>query len=229
MVLNGKMGVLGSMKRKLVLCAQMLFAAAVISGSAVFGQELKTIKLPAPQMKGGKPLMQALKERKTVREFSNKKIPVQVLSNLLWAAGGINRSDGKKTAPSAMNRQEIEIYAALPDGLYLYDAKQNSLKLLFADDIRALTGSQPFVKDAPLNLIYVADISKLGNTPEEDMYIYLGADTGFISQNVYLFCASEDLATVARGYVDKPALEKKMNLNKNQKVILAQSVGYPEK
>ncbi|MFA5779744.1 MAG: SagB/ThcOx family dehydrogenase [Elusimicrobiota bacterium] len=217
------------MKSKLVLCVQVLFAVAVISGSAVFGQELKTIKLPAPQMNGGKPLMQALKERKTGREFSNKKIPVQTLSNLLWAADGINRPDGKRTAPSAMNMQEIDIYAAMSDGLYLYDAKQNSLKMIFSEDIRALTGSQPFVKEVPLNLIYVADISKFGNTPEKDVYLYVGADTGFISQNVYLFCASEGLATVVRGYVDKPALEKKMNLNKNQKVILAQSVGYPEK
>lgn len=217
------------MKSKLVLCVQMLLAVAVISGSAVFGQELKTIKLPAPEMKGGKPLMEALKERKTVREFSDKKIAVQVLSNLLWAAGGINRPDGKRTAPSALNKQEIDIYAALSDGLYLYDAKQNLLKMIFAEDIRPLTGSQPFVKDVPLNLIYVADISKLGNTPEKDVYLYIGADTGFISQNVYLFCASEGLATVVRDYVDKPALEKKMNLQKNQKVILAQSVGYPKK
>lgn len=218
-----------SIKSKLVLCAQVLFASAVISGSAVFGQELKTIKLPAPQMSGGKPLMQALKERKTVREFSDKKIPVQVLSNLLWAADGINRTDDKRTAPSAMNMQEIDIYAAMSDGLYLYDAKQNLLKMIFAEDVRALTGSQPFVKDVPLNLIYVADISKLGNTPEKDVYLYTGADTGSISQNVYLFCASEGLATVVRGYVDKPVLEKKMNLNKNQKVILAQSAGYPKK
>jgi len=215
------------MKKKLVPYLTMTLIAVLVSTAVLFGQDQNIIKLPEPQTTVGKPLMQALKNRKSVRLFSSRKIPLQMLSNLLWAAFGINRpATGGRTAPSAMNMQEIQVYAAMPDGLYLYDAKQNVLKLILSEDIRALTGKQPFVKDAPLNLIYVADISKMENAEEKDVYLYVGADTGFISQNGYLYCASEGLATVVRGSVDKPVLEEKMNLKKNQIVILAQSVGY---
>ena len=173
--------------------------------------------------------MEALKARQSTRQFSNKKIPLKVLSNLLWAADGINRSDsGKRTAPSAVNWQEIDIYAATADGLYLYDAKAHVLNLVLAEDIREATGLQPFVKDAPLNLVYVADYSKMGNSSEADKALYSAADTGFISQNVYLFCASEGLATVVRGMVDRAKLSKVMNLKDNQKIILTQTVGYPQ-
>jgi SagB-type dehydrogenase family enzyme len=188
------------------------------------------IKLVKPQTDGGKTLMQALKERKTSREFSSEKLPMQVLSNMLWAANGINRPDsGKRTAPTAVNWQEIDIYVAIADGLYIYDANANTLNRILAEDIRAATGSQPFVKDAPVNLIFVSDFSKMGNAKEEDKVFYSATDTGFISQNVYLFCASEGLATVVRGWVDRPALSKVMKLRSDQKIILAQTVGYPKK
>jgi SagB-type dehydrogenase family enzyme len=191
--------------------------------------DLKPVVLPKPQTEGGKPLMQVLKDRKTSREFSPRKLPDQVLSNLLWAADGINRPDlGKRTAPSAVNWQEIDIYVALADGLYLYDAKTHTLQPVLAEDLRALTGKQPFVKDAPLNLVYVADRTKMGKASEADKDIYSAADTGFISQNVYLYCASEGLATVVRGAVDKPALAKSMKLRPEQRIILAQTVGYPK-
>jgi SagB-type dehydrogenase family enzyme len=190
----------------------------------------KAIGLLKPQMDGGKPLMQALKERKTSREFSSEKLPLQTLSNMLWAANGINRPDSKKhTAPTAMNCQEIDIYVALADGLYLYDANSNTLQPVLAEDIRAATGPQPFVKDAPVNLVFVSDYSKIRRGSDEDKAFYSATDTGFISQNVYLYCASEGLATVVRGYVDKPALTKVMKLRDNQKIILAQTVGYPKK
>jgi SagB-type dehydrogenase family enzyme len=192
--------------------------------------ELKPIELPKPQMDGGKPLMQALKDRKTSREFSSEKLPLQTLSNMLWAANGINRPDSKKhTAPTAMNCQEIDIYVALADGLYLYDPNSNMLKAVLAEDIRAATGPQPFVKDAPVNLVFVSDYSKMSRASDEDKAFYSATDTGFISQNVYLYCASEGLATVVRAYVDKPALAKTMKLKDNQKVVLAQTVGYPKK
>jgi SagB-type dehydrogenase family enzyme len=153
-----------------------------------------------------------------------------VLSNLLWAAFGINRSDtGKRTAPSAVNRQEIDIYVATADGLYLYEARSQALKLIVSDDIRALTGRQDFVKEAPVNLIYVADFSRMGTASKEDKELYSAADTGFISQNVYLYCASERLATVVRGSIDRQALAKAIKLRPDQKIILAQSVGYPKK
>ena len=181
-------------------------------------------------MDGGKPLMQALKERKSTRAFSSEKLPMQTLGNLLWAAFGINRPDtGQRTAPSAMNRQEMDIYVATADGLYLYDAKGNDLQPMFTNDVRAATGMQPFVKDAPVELVYVADYARMGGGTDEGKNLYAAADTGFISQNVYLFCASEDLATVVRGSVDRAALAKTMKLRPEQKIILAQTVGYPKK
>jgi SagB-type dehydrogenase family enzyme len=194
------------------------------------GQELKPVILPAPQTDGGKPLMQALKDRHSTREFSSDKLPPQVLANLLWAAFGINRPDtGKRTAPSAMNWQEIDVYVALPEGLYVYDAKGNKLDPILAEDVRGAAGVQPFVKDAPLNLIYVADFAKTGKSSAEDRNFYSGADVGFIAQNVYLFCASEGLAVVVRGSVDRVALAKVMKVRPDQKILLAQTVGYPKK
>ncbi len=191
-------------------------------------QQLKSIKLLSPQTEGGKPLMQALKARSSSRDFSTKKLPPQVLSNLLWAAFGINRPEsGKRTAPSAVNWQEIDIYVSNADGVYLYDAKEHTLNPVMAGDIREATGKQEFVKVAAVNLIFVADYSKM-TTNDENKAFLSAADTGFISQNVYLFCASEGLATVVRGRVDKPALKKLLNLRPEQNIVLTQSVGYPK-
>ena len=195
-----------------------------------FAEELKPIQLLKPQVDKGRPLMQVLKDRSSSRSFSKEKLPMQVLSNLLWAGFGVNRTDtGKRTAPSAMNRQEIDIYVATADGLYLYDAKAHVLTPILSEDIRAMTGTQEYVKDAAINLIYVADYSKMGTSTKEDKDIYSSADTGFISENVYLYCASEGLATVVRGSIDRQALAKVMRLRPDQKIILAQSVGYPKK
>ncbi|HZL69048.1 MAG TPA: SagB/ThcOx family dehydrogenase [Candidatus Limnocylindrales bacterium] len=201
---------------------------ALIVCIAVQAQDLKSIQLPAPQTDGSRPLMQVLKERKTQREFGPEKLPTQVLANLLWAAFGINRPDGRRTAPSAMNWQEIDIYVALGDGLFLYNAKANRLEPILAQDMRAATGTQAFVAAAPLNLVYVADLSKTGQS-SSDAEFFTAADAGFISENVYLFCTSEGLATVVRGSVDRAALAKVMKLRPDQKILLAQSVGYPKK
>ena len=173
--------------------------------------------------------MQLLRERKSVREFSSEKIPLPVLSNLLWAAFGMSRPDGKRTAPSARNWQETGIYVASVDGLYLYEAKTHTLMPIHNDDIRGMTGTQSFVKDVPLNLVYVADYAKAGASPMEEKNLWSACDAGFIAQNVYLYCTSEGLATVVRGLIDKPALAKVMKLRSDQKIILAQSVGYPKK
>lgn len=201
-----------------------------VFAALAFAEELKPMQLMKPQVDGGKPLMKALKERNSSRSFSKEELPAQLLSNLLWAAFGINRPDaGKHTAPSAKNWQEVDIYVAMVEALYLYDAGNHVLKPVLPGDMRALTGQQDFVKDAPVNLIYVADFSKMGNTPKEDKVIYSAADTGFISQNVYLFCSSEGLATVVRGSIDRDALAKAMKLRPDQKIILAQTVGYPKK
>jgi SagB-type dehydrogenase family enzyme len=187
------------------------------------------MKLPAPQLDSGKNLMRALKDRKSDRAFSPKQLPVNVLSNMLWAACGINRpKDGKRTVPSAMNRQSIDVYVATANGLFLYEPKGHVLKPIINQDIRALTGKQSFVAEAPVTLIYVADFKKLGSITDEEKIFYSAADTGFIGENVYLFCASEGLATVVRGSIDRESLAKAMKLTDNQKIILAQTVGYPK-
>lgn len=200
-----------------------------VFGFSSFASAAEVIKLPPPQLNSGKSLMQALKERRSERSFAAKKLPVNVLANMLWAACGINRPDaGKITAPSAMNRQEIDVYVALPEGLYLYEAKGHILKPVISQDIRALTGQQSFVAQAALTLIYVADFKKMGNIKDEEKNFYAATDAGFISENVYLFCASEGLGTVVRGSIDKEALAKAMKLGDHQKIVLAQSVGYPK-
>jgi len=197
--------------------------------SITFADEPKTIQLLTPQPSSGSPLMQLLWKRKSSREFSPKPLPVEVLSNLLWAGFGINRPDGRRTAPSAMNRQDVDIYVILSDGTYLYDAKANQLKLIVAEDLRGLAGTQPYVKEAPVNLIYVSDYAKMGEKVPNELKILLsGAHAGFISQNVYLYCASEGLATVVRAFIDIPALSKAIKLRPEQKIILGQSVGYPK-
>lgn len=181
------------------------------------------IQLPAPQKTGGRPLMETLNARQTQRTFSPKPLSEQQLADLLWAAFGVTRPDGRRTAPSARNMQEIDIYAALPSGLYLYDAKENVLKQTLTQDLRGLVGQQPFAKDAPVGLIYVADYDRMSEPSE----FYAGVDTGYISQNVYLFCASENLHTVVLGLVDKEALQTAMKLKPSQHVILTQPVGFP--
>lgn len=218
------------MKDKLIFPV-CLFIAMIIMPALLSAQELKPIKLLAPQTESGKPLMQALKERRSQREFSPQDLPLQVLSDMLWAARGINRPEtAHLTAPSAMNMQEIDIYVAKKDGLYLYNAKENLLEPILAEDIRELTGNgrQEFFKAAPVNLIYVASLAKMNRIQPADVDFYAGCDTGFISENVYLFCASAGLATVVRGWVDKTSLAKTMKLRADQKIILAQTVGYPK-
>jgi SagB-type dehydrogenase family enzyme len=186
------------------------------------------IKLPLPKQAGGKPLLEALKDRKSTREFRNEDLNVKVLSNLLWAAFGLNRLDGHRTAPSAHNWQEIDVYLALKRGLYLFDPHANVLRRVLADDIRAATGMQDFVATAPLNLVYVADLARMSSSDRTEQRFYSAIDTGFISQNVYLFCASEGLATVVRGLVDRRSLAKLMQLRPQQRVIVVQTVGYPK-
>ncbi len=156
-------------------------------------------------------------------------MPQQVLSNLLWAAFGINRPDsGRRTAPSAVNWQEIDIYVALQEGLYLHYARSHLLKGVVAEDVREFTGKQAYVKDAALNLVFVADGARMKNAGEDDRQLYGSADAGFIAQNVYLYCASQGLAVVVRGMIDRPALAAKMKLRPDQRIILAQTVGYPK-
>jgi nitroreductase len=205
------------------------FLALLLVSAGLFAQDLKPVALPAPQTSGGKPLMQALKERKSTRELSPEKLSPQVLSNLLWAGWGINRDDGRRTAPSASNRQEIEIYAVMADGAYVYDAKGNALKPVAAGDLRKVTGTVAYVAEAPLNLVYVADFSKMGNGDENNKNATANANAGFIAQNVYLFCASEGLGAGVRGSVPKAELSKALNLRPDQRIVFAQTVGHLKK
>jgi nitroreductase len=199
----------------------------LVLAAALAAQDLPSVALPAPQTSGGKPLMQTLQERASRREFAPDPLPPQVLSNLLWAAWGINRPDtGGRTAPSAMNRQEMDVYAATADGAFLYEAKEHRLKPVTKDDLRALTGTQAYVATAPVNLIYVSRAS--GGTAADQAQAG-GIQAGLISENVYLFCASAGLATVVRGSINRDALAKALKLPSAQKIILAQTVGYPKK
>ena len=192
-------------------------------------QDLKPVQLPPPQKEIGKPLMQVLSLRHSSRDFDPKPLLPQDLSNLLWAADGINRGEsGKRTAPSAMNWQETDVYVILSDGAFLYDAKANSLNPVIAGDVRALAGTQGFVKGAPLTLVYVVDYARMTKANDEDKKLYGAADVGFIAENAYLYCASQGFAVVVRGSVDRPVLSERLRLRPDQKIILAQTVGYPK-
>jgi SagB-type dehydrogenase family enzyme len=185
------------------------------------------IILPPSQRTGGLPVMEAFARRRSSRDFDTARdLDLQTLSNLLWAAWGINRTKGR-TAPSSHNRQEIELYVFLKSGVYSYDPVEHVLNMLFNDDLRALTGTQPFVGQAPVEIALISDTSKItGKTPQgviESTY----ADTGFICQNIYLFCASEGLATVARALIPKEELAAKLALQPEQIITLVQTVGYP--
>lgn len=181
----------------------------------------RRIDLPEPNRDGGMPLMQALDKRRSQRSFSSEPLDTQTLSNLLWAAWGENRPNGKRTAPSANNMQEITIFCAMAKGCYRYDAGRHRLERTTDRDLRATTGHQDFVDEAPLNLIYAADMDKASSE------FYAACDTGFISQNVYLYCASEGLATVVRGWFDQEKLAQAMDLPGNMRVTLCQTVGKP--
>ncbi|MDD2595939.1 MAG: SagB/ThcOx family dehydrogenase [Bacteroidales bacterium] len=185
----------------------------------------QNIKLPQPRTTGGKPLMEALNSRVSGREYSDKALDYQTISNMLWAAWGYNR-DNKRTAPSSHNRQEIDLYVFLQCGTYIYDARNNELVCINTEDWRQYTGTQQFVASAPINIAMVADTEKItGKTPQgvtEAIY----ANTGFISQNIYLFCASEGLCSVTRAMVPKEELSKMLNLKPSQVITLVHTAGW---
>lgn len=207
------------------LVAGLVFTT--MTGASVGGEQ-SVLRLPPPQTGGGKPLMQVLKLRQSAREFSPQALPPQLLSNLLWAAAGINRpQSGKRTAPSARDWQEIDIYVATAEAVYRYDPRDHLLRTVVARDLRALTGSQDFVAQAPVNLVYVADLNRMRDASADQKDFYAAADAGFIAENVYLFCASEGLAVVVRGSIDRDAFAAALGLAPHQRVVLAQTVGYP--
>ena len=215
-----------------------LTAAAVcgISGTAVSAQGMRSrmpvqesarISLLPPRMEGGMPLFEALKNRKTTRAFSTRMPDLQTLSDLLWCADGINRDDGRRTAPSALNSQTIALYVILPNGVYLYDPAENALDRVLEGNFQKLAGTQDYAQKVPVTLVYVSDLNRSNCSPET-REPYARVDCGFIGQNVYLFAASEGLATVFRGSLDFAGLAKMLKLKEGQIVLYAQSVGYPE-
>jgi len=211
---------------RLVLWAALL--AVCLPAATLQSSGLAPLQLPDPETHAGRPLMAALKQRQTLREFSSRALTQQHLANLLWAGFGINRPQtAHRTAPSAMNCQEIDLYLATAEGVYLYDARANRLQPVWEGDARAKTGGQDFVKTAPVAVLLVADLTRLAKAPPADRERYAWLDAGCISQNLYLYCASEGLATVVHE-LNRSPLQEVLKLRPEQKVILAQSVGFPK-
>ncbi|OFY09672.1 MAG: hypothetical protein A2W93_07415 [Bacteroidetes bacterium GWF2_43_63] len=195
--------------------------------SAFSAQSQSVIQLPAPVKTGGKPLMEVLNERISGREFLDSAMSEQQISNLLWAAYGINRSEsGKRTAPSARNMQEFDIYLAQKKAIYSWKSDSNQLVLLKAGDFRGRIGRQAFVASASLVLIFVADYDRMGKMEDATKDFYSAADCGYISQNVYLFAASENLSTVVLGSVERESVALLLGLKESQKIVFAQPVGF---
>lgn len=209
------------------LSAGLISAAALAATRQSGAQPATTVALPPPRTTGGKPLMEALKLRRSTRAFSATPLPRQLLSDLLWAAFGINRpGSGDRTAPYWRHIMVIDVYVAMADGVWVYEPKPHELVLHSRADIRAATGRQDFAATAPVNLIYVAHGDRMQGVSAEDRRLFAGVDAAFVGQNVYLFCASENLATVFRGAIDYPKLASALKLGAGQFVTFAQTVGY---
>jgi SagB-type dehydrogenase family enzyme len=201
--------------------------AACHAGASRGAESLGIIHLPPPETNVGLPLMQALSRRTSTKEFDEKIVSREHLSNLLWAAFGINRPDsGKRTAATAVNCQDIQIYVVLPTAAYVYDAQGHCLNPVVARDVRSLAATQTYAQVAAIQLVYVSDYSKMADSFKDKKPIYAAFHAGAISQNVYLYCASAGLATVVRDGVDREGLKDALKLNEHQVVVMAQSVGY---
>lgn len=186
----------------------------------------KEMTLPAPQKTGGKPLMETLAARATNRALDpGKALSQQQLSNMLWAAWGINRPDGRRTAASAMNCQEIDLYLIGKQGAYLYDATKHALEPVATGDFRSQVSAQEFAKNGDWIVIFVADHNKMKNASD----VTAGIDAGLIAQNIYLYGASEGLGVVVHASIDRNAIAKILKLKPNQHIVIAQTVGIPAK
>jgi len=209
--------------KKVFLISYVMFLSWTICSAQV----IETIPLPPAQKTGGMPIMEAFQLRKSQRSFSSKDITQQELSNVLWAAYGINRPEGLRTVPAAKEWYEYDIYIIKADGWFLYEPKKHVLLKMGNEDLRVYGGNQDFVKAAPVILVYVADFNRMTNTTDELRKFFSAVDVGYISQNVYLYCASEGLATIILGQVDKVKVREVLKLKPNQQIILSQPVAYP--
>jgi SagB-type dehydrogenase family enzyme len=205
----------------------VLLLAGLLLMLNVKAQVIETKPLPPAQTTGGMPLMEALQLRKSQRSFSSKELTPQQLSNLLWAAYGTNRPDGFRTVPAAKNWFEYDIYVLKSDGWFLYEASKHTLLKMGNEDLRLYGGTQDFVKAAPVILVYVADFDRMTGATDDQKKFFSAVDLGYISQNVYLWCASEGLATIILGQVDKPKVHEVLKLKPAQQVMLSQPVAYP--
>ncbi|MCE5331421.1 MAG: SagB/ThcOx family dehydrogenase [Bacteroidales bacterium] len=188
-----------------------------------------TIRLETPDTLGGKPLMTALQNRKSDRQFETKNLSLKHLSEVLWAANGINRKNGKRTVPSAMALYPLQTYALLANGIYFYNPQKHQLEPVVEGDFRELAGKQDFVKGAPLNLVFIADYKTYEGEKkvEADKRVWLASlDAGHCTQNVYLYCASEGLKCVVRAGAQETELLKVLKLDDKYQFIVAQTVGY---
>lgn len=202
-----------------------LAGAALLAAAPAFAAAEERA-LPPPRKDAGRPLMQALQARHSTRDYSDRQLSDQVLSDLMWAAFGVNRPSGDRTAPYWRHIMVIDVLAAMADGVWFYDPVRHVLVRRMSADIRAQTGQQDFVGRAPLNLVYVAHGERMHDVPLDERRLYASVDTGFIGQNVYLYCASEGLASVFRGAVDTQALGRTLGLAGGDFVTFAQTVGY---
>jgi SagB-type dehydrogenase family enzyme len=204
---------------------------ATVANQQPVPQTYDVIKLNPPDLNQGISLMQALKKRKTNRDISDKRVTLQQLSDLLWAADGVNRPDGKRTSPAAMGIYCVDIYVVLPEGVYLYDAAKHELKPVAKGDFRKSAGMQDFVFIAPVNLVYVFTLKNPKNAPapvpEEKRKIWGDVEVGCMIQNVYLCCVSQGLASVVRGMVDQKKFGETIKV-KPEQIIVAQTIGYPK-
>ncbi|WP_370793918.1 SagB/ThcOx family dehydrogenase [Bacteroides stercorirosoris] len=205
---------------------QLLLVCLVLSVAASAAD--KAVKLPKPNLNRAGTVMKALSERQSTREYASKALSLADLSDLLWAANGINRPEsGKRTAPSALNKQDVDVYVILPEGSYLYDAKNHQLILVSEGDYRdAVAGGQNFVKAAPLSLVLVSDVSRFGDAQKTQNQVVGALDVGIVSQNISLFCSVAKLATVPRGSMDAAQLKKVLKLKDAQIPMLNHPVGY---
>lgn len=205
---------------------QLLLVCLMLSAAAFAAD--KVVKLPKPNLNRSGAVMKALSERQSTREYALKALSLADLSDLLWAANGINRSDsGKRTAPSAMNKQDVDVYVVLPEGTYLYDAKNHQLNLVAEGDHRgAVAGGQAFVKTAPVSLVLISDISRFGDAKSARNQLMGAMDAGIVSQNISLFCSSANLATVPRASMDFDQLKKVLKLKETQMPMMNHPVGY---
>ena len=192
-------------------------------------QNLTTIKLNSPNKDRGTSIMQALDNRHSTRNFSTEKLSLQDLSDLLWAANGANRPDGRRTAPTARNDQDIDLYAIMEEGVYIYDAKINELKPVVSGDFRSIVAdNQIAMKEAPIFLLIVSDISRFKGMDIEEQKRLGALDAGIVSQNINLFASGCGLVTVSRGYMNKEELIKVLKLSATQIPMLNNPVGYPK-